>query len=366
MSLLVANQNPAPAPKTAAAPARVVSLTVQPRPGETIPELCRRLAAETRDQGATPLHLQVFGDCRASAAATDALRAAFERVDWPVTWVQGAACGGQPIAGLQLHAFTGHVDRVNLGDRSIGSVFTDGGARQCVMGGLMPANPALARADQTRQTIEDLQTALAAAGFDLSDAVRTWFFLDDILSWYGDFNQARTKIYSGVKFRTGSMPASTGVGGKNPSGGALALAAWALRPLAKNSYAEEVASPLQCPAPAYGSAFSRAMEIATSGGRRLFISGTASIEPGGKTAWVGDVRQQVRLTMDVVAAILRSRRFAFSDLARGTAYFRRPADVSVWTEWLAANHLSHLPIVPAQCDVCRDDLLFELEAEAAA
>jgi enamine deaminase RidA (YjgF/YER057c/UK114 family) len=211
-----------------------------------------------------------------------------------------------------------------------------------------------------------LQKILALAGFDLADTVRTWFFLENILSWYDDFNRARTEIYSGVKFRTGSLPASTGVGAKNPAGAALALAAWAFRPVGKNSYAEEVASPLQCPAPAYGSSFSRALELSTNTGRRLFISGTASIAPGGKTLWTGDARKQVELTMDVVEAILRSRGFSFADLTRATAYFRHPNDAGMFADWLAANRRKQMPVVSAQCDVCRDDLLFELEAEAAS
>ncbi len=204
----------------------------------------------------------------------------------------------------------------------------------------------------------------AQAGFDLADTVRTWFFLDHILSWYDDFNRARNKIYSGIKFQTGSLPASTGVGAKNPTGAALAVAAWAFCPVGKNSYAEEVASPLQCPAPAYGSSFSRAMEISTNTGRRLLISGTASIAPEGETLWRGDVRRQVDQTMEVVAAILRARGFEFADLNRATAYFRRADDVGVFAEWLSANGLTGLPIVSARCDVCRDDLLFELEADA--
>ena len=98
----------------------------------------------------------------------------------------------------------------------------------------------------------------------------------------------------------------------------------------------------------------------------MFISGTASIEPGGKTAWVGDIRKQVGLTMDVVEAILSARGFGFSDLVRATAYFRHPADAGVFAKWLVDRQLWNLPVVSAQCDVCRDDLLFELEAEAAS
>ena len=306
----------------------------------------------------------MFGNVNISAAANDALRKILGRMDWPITWVEGAACDGRPMAGIQVHAFTGDVERITFGGRIVGSAFTEGGARQCFVGGLTPADRTLSRTEQTRGTLEDLQTILAQAGFDLADTVRTWFFLENILSWYDDFNRARTKIYSGVKFRTGSLPASTGVGAKNPAGTALTLAAWAFRPLEKNSRAEEVASPLQCPAPAYGSSFSRAMELASDAGRRLHISGTASIAPGGKTLWIGDVRKQVELTMDVVEAMLRSRGFTFADLTRATAYFRHPTDAGVFAEWLTANRLKQMPVVSAQCDICRDDLLFELEAEA--
>lgn len=364
MSLLVANPGAAPALEPAARSGEMVSLTLRPQPGEGIQELCRRLAAQLLEHAATPLHLLVFGKVAASAATMDALRIFFGRVDWPMTWAEGAACDGSPIAGIQVHAFTGGVERIAFGGRVAGSVFTDGGARQCLVGGLAPADKTLSRVEQTRATLEDLQKILAQAGFDLADTVRTWFFLENILSWYDDFNEARTKFYSGIKFRTCSLPASTGVGAKNPAGAALALAAWAFHPLGRNACAEEVASPLQCPAPAYGSSFSRALEISTNTGRRLFISGTASIAPGGNTLWTDDIRKQVELTMDVVEAMLHARGFAFADLSRATAYFRHAADAGAFADWLAANRLENLPVVSAQCDVCRDDLLFELEAEA--
>ena len=107
------------------------------------------------------------------------------------------------------------------------------------------------------------------------------------------------------------------------------------------------------------------MEISSPLGRRLFISGTASIAPGGETLWPGDAPRQVAQTMQVVEAILRSRGFGFSDLTRATAYFKRRADARVFTEWCAARDLLSLPVVPACCDVCRDDLLFEFEADAS-
>jgi enamine deaminase RidA (YjgF/YER057c/UK114 family) len=210
-----------------------------------------------------------------------------------------------------------------------------------------------------------LEDALALAGFSLADTVRTWFYLDDILAWYDEFNRARTEIYSRIKFRTGSLPASTGIGARNSAGTDLALAAWAVQPLDNDAHAKEVGSPLQCPAPAYGSSFSRAMEISSPAGRRLLISGTASIAPGGETSWKDDPRRQVELTMEVVEAILQSRNFSFSDVSRATAYFRRRADAWAFAEWCSKKGHTALPVVVVYCDVCRDDLLFELEADAS-
>ncbi len=364
MSLLVANANPDVPEKVNCPAGTSFPLTLTPRAGENLFEFCRRLAAALREHDATPLHLWVFGEVKAAPAVTDALEKSFGVMDFPVTWVEGADCRGQPVAGFQLYAFTGKVDRIEQRGRVLGSVFTEGGARQCLVGGLLPADKSLSPAEQTGQTLAELQAVLARGGFDLADTVRTWFFLENILAWYDDFNRARTKIYSGVKFCTGSLPASTGVGARNPAGTALTMSAWAFRPLTAAARAAEMASPLQCPAPAYGSSFSRALEIVSDTSRRVFISGTASIAPAGKTLWVDDARKQVELTMDVVEAILRSRGLTLADLTRATAYFRHPADVGVFTEWLAANQLTQMPVVSTQCDVCRDDLLFELEAEA--
>jgi len=364
MSLLVANAGVVPPKMVSGKTGASFSLTFTPSPGENLADLCRRIATRLRERAAVPLHLLIFGNATAASNGMDALEKSFGRVDFPVTWVEGADCGDNFIAGIQLYAFTGEVGRIFVNGHVLGSVFTEGGARQCLVGGLMHSDKTLSPPEQTRQTLETLQAVLARGGFDLADTVRTWFFLENILAWYDEFNQARTKIYSGVKFRTGSLPASTGVGAKNPAGTALALAAWAFRPLEKSACAQEMASPLQCPAPAYGSSFSRAMEISSENSRRIFISGTASIAPGGKTLWVDDTRKQVELTMDVVEAILRSRGLAFADLTRATAYFRHAADAGIFSEWLAANRLEQMPVVSAQCDVCRDDLLFELEAEA--
>ena len=162
MSLLVSNPDGLPLVERPGESVRQFSFTVTPQPGEGIGDLCHRLARQWLEQDAAPLHLLGFGHVRARAAATAALQKFYGRVDWPVTWVEGAACDGGPIAGMQVHAFTGAVERVTFGGRIVGSVFTEGGAQQCFVGGLSPNDKTLSRAEQTRQTLEDLQKILAA------------------------------------------------------------------------------------------------------------------------------------------------------------------------------------------------------------
>lgn len=337
------------------------------RVGEPVQAPFARLARRLRETEAELLGLMIFGALTHRDEIDAAVRRHLGECDWPVTWIEGVACNGAPLAGVQAFAVRGRpVTRVRVGRRVVGSVFEDGDARHCLLGGLGPVALSLEPRAQVQQMFGNLELALDFAGFELSDVVRTWFYNDDILAWYPEFNRVRSAHYAGVKWRTGSLPASTGIGARNAAGAAVQLALWATKPLkaTRLSCAQEVGSPLQCPAPAYGSSFSRAMEIDAGGRRLLFVSGTASIHPGGATAWVGDAKRQVDLTMEVVGAILQSRGMDFRDVARAIAYVRKAEDEPHFSAWLAARELQTMPVVVTQNVVCRDDLLFEIEVDA--
>ena len=341
------------------------SFTIKPLPGEGIQGMFHRLALALKNTDTTIVNLMVFGSVSARPAADIAMRRVFGEIHWPVTWVEGAACDDQPITGMHAFAFSaGRVNPLTLHGRVVGSVFEQGALRHCLLGGLGPDFLSASRPDQFRQTLANLEAALAQAGFSLGDVVRTWFYLDELLDWYAAFNQARTQAYAAVRFRGGSWPASTGISARNSAGAALVAGAWAMQPLDSSARVAQVPSPLQCPAPAYGSSFSRAMEISSPRGRRLLISGTASIAPDGCTLWPGDLRRQINLTLEVVEAILASRGFEFSDITRATAYFKHRADIPEFPAWCDARGLPSLPAIHAHCGICRPDLLFELEADA--
>ena len=344
---------------------REMHLTLVPKEAETLEALIGRLAEFLKSHHLTVLRQFVFGSVAAYPRALRVLRRMLGEVDWPITWVEGGGCSGSPIGGIQIHAVAGaHVRTLAQNGRIVGRIFDDGQAQHCVLGDLGPTRPALSATDQVRETFENLEAALAVAGMNFKDMARTWLFLDDILSWYGPFNAVRNEFFARNELRPGSFPASTGVSGKNPRGTALVAGAWAVRPHQPAAHLRIVPSPKQCPAPAYGSAFSRAVEIGSPQHRIVLVSGTASIAPDGRTLHVRDIRRQIDLTMEVVSAILMSRSCGFADVIRATAYFKSPADAPLFREWCARNGLEEMPVVSAHCDICRDDLLFEIELDA--
>lgn len=283
--------------------------------------------------------------------------------DLPVTCV----LDGPPAPGLggwHLSAVAGAPVRpLRLDGQLVGVVVSGPYAVECMVSGLYPPDPTAAPADQARAVFERLEQALALVGMDFSHVARTWFFLNDILAWYDDFNRVRAAFLADRLSGT-LIPASTGVGGSNPVGAALVARAYAVRPVHPGVTVQAVPSPLQCPAPEYGSHFSRAVEVGMPDLRRLLISGTASIAPNGRTRHPGDVDAQIAWTCEVVEALLQSRDMGWQDVTRATAYFRRFSDCSAWEQFRLAQGLPDLPLLLVPQTICRDDLLFELELDA--
>jgi enamine deaminase RidA (YjgF/YER057c/UK114 family) len=236
----------------------------------------------------------------------------------------------------------------------------------CFLSDLLPPDLSVDRTKQARDLMERMEAGLQDAGMNFSHVVRTWFYLDNILDWYGPFNTCRDQFFQERGIFNGVVPASTGVGMSNSAGAAIKGAVLAVKPLSPDAKIFAVPSPLQCPALDYKSSFSRAVEVQTSRKRRLFISGTASIAPAGMTAHVGDVDKQIELTMKVVKAILDSRTMDWSDTVNAVAYFHDIQNLPRFEAYCRSHNLTTLPATPVEATICRGDLLFEIELEAVS
>jgi len=284
----------------------------------------------------------------------------------PVTWIEDGCDRAGAAGGLQVWAVAGlPVEPIAVDGAPVGCVFENGAVRYCRLGGLVSPDRAQARPEQARVVLDAMIRGLEAAGMGFGNVVRTWFYNDDILAWYGEFNKVRTGFFTERRVFDGLVPASTGIGARNAAGAALTAGLLAVQPKDGSVRATPVASPLQCPALSYGSSFSRAVEFVTPGWRRLLVSGTASIAPEGHTVHIGDVGAQTELTLKVVEAILESRGMGWRDATRAIAYVKHNADWARVVECLQTCGVTDLPMVMTRGEICRDDLLFELELDAA-
>ncbi len=284
----------------------------------------------------------------------------------PQLWL----CGGSDVLPPVYQRFVAEAVTARLIQRNgctVGVCYEDEYAEYCLLTGVLPPDLKASREAQTTAIFEAIETAVGEAGMTFAHVARTWLYMDRILDWYDTFNRARDAFFRSRNVYDGLVPASTGIGSANLCGSAITACAIAVKPKRPEVLrVTALPSPLQCAALAYGSSFSRAVELRTSENRMVMISGTASIEPGGATAYVGDVERQIGLTMDVAGAILESSNLTWANTTRAVMYLKHAEFLPHWKAWLKAHALEGMPVITIEADVCRDDLLVELELDAVS
>ncbi|MFV2071342.1 MAG: Rid family hydrolase [Thermoanaerobaculales bacterium] len=339
-------------------------------------EIDRRL----REDDLAVLQERVFGDV-ASAASTSEGRAAALGEDSgnaaiPATHVEGVPFVGDGVAGIHVIAARPSVahssEIIEWHGEPCGRRVEGHDASYLALSDVARLLPATARsqpADETHEALLLVEEILRECGWSFSDVRRTWFYLDDILSWYDDFNRARNEVFESFGLLNGSptsvIPASTGIRGRNARGHRCTLDLLAMRPAAGRELSvERLRNPLQNEAPEYGSCFSRGLSVVTDRCRYSLVSGTASIDEDGNTVYPGDFDRQAKRTLDNIEALLDSGGAVFDDIFQGSAFVKRPEDVERLHRILRQRGLENLPLVFTIDDVCRDDLLVELDATA--
>jgi enamine deaminase RidA (YjgF/YER057c/UK114 family) len=224
-------------------------------------------------------------------------------------------------------------------------------------------------AEEAAATIAAGEQALAREGFSFRDVARTWFYLRDILDWYDSFNAARNAAFRRMGLTApggdGAIPASTGIEGRNARGSWCALDLIAARARdGQRLGMRRLHSRKQSEATEYGSAFARGMALTLGDHLYLFVSGTASIDDHGMTVHVGDFEAQTRQTVDAIAALLEGAGASLQDVRQATVFLKSPHDVRAFERIAERTGLDQVPPVTVVADICRDDLLVEIDATA--
>jgi hypothetical protein len=223
---------------------------------------------------------------------------------------------------------------------------------------------------------------LAGSGFKLHTVIRQWNYIERILGFdenrqrYQEFNNVRSEFY-GSHFNETGFPAATGIGIKY---GGVIIEFIAVKA------AEAINKPLnnqeQVAAHEYSSEvlagemnhhkstpkFERARYFELFGQKQLFISGTASIR-GEKTTGRGNPEEQTRITIENIQHLYSGSMLKLltpepvkPSYGHARVYLKNREDFRVVKKTFKAYYGS-LPVVYLIADICRDDLLVEIEGK---
>lgn len=220
----------------------------------------------------------------------------------------------------------------------------------------------------TKQAYRSIQKTIQQhPGFRL---LRLWNFFpqingeDEGIERYRLFSRARHDVLASSGYRMSSdLPAASAVGSKE---GPLVI-----HFLAGNGDMTTLENPRQVSAYRYprtygprSPSFSRAVIHSSEQGRQLFLSGTASII-GHETIAPTDPEMQTRVTLDNLSTLLECAHYPSMQTLGGSAswvvYIRNPAHIDLIRPLITDHLHTDSRIVYLQGDICRKDLMVEIE-----
>jgi enamine deaminase RidA (YjgF/YER057c/UK114 family) len=356
----------------------VASVSSEENTASASREVYSRIAEVLSRRRMSIVHERIFGSLRAETIVLrerkDALCLQQVPSGGPITYIAGDPTWGEGLSGVIIHAVSSHDGddawTIMDGDVPCGRGWRRNGATYLQLQNIQEQEGN--RPDQVRGILDKAEGILRRNGASYKDVARTWFYISDILDWYPDFNKARSEKYGEFNIMPGPgdsrllLPASTGIGTDASSGAAASMDLLAVvisddatLPVRK------LTNPGQLDAFRYGAAFSRGAAISEDDVTVIHVSGTAAIDEHGTSLYAGDIRSQIICTLDKVETLLGQEGAGLEDICAATVYVKRPEYAEVFRQVAADRGLADLPAVCVVADVCREELLFEIDAEAA-
>ena len=307
----------------------------------------------------------------------------------PTNYVVQPPCGGQALA-IEAWALGGDEAEIEFLNRNVVSVNYDG-LRWIHVGGIVPPPSVKDAYTQAKVTFEEMAKCLDLAGSSFNDVVRTWLYqggitvLEGEIERYRELNRARTDFFNEqealgqmkiVRDGFAYYPASTGIG---MNGLGLTVSCLGFQTERDDIRLLPLENPQQTSAFDYAKRFSvkspkfsRAMALVIGDYATTWVSGTASIV-NSETVFLDDAEKQTEQTIDNIEMLispencekhgLQGAGAQLEDLAKVRVYVKRPEDYEICRE-VCQRRFGSLPTIYAQADVCRPDLLVEIEGVA--
>lgn len=269
--------------------------------------------------------------------------------------------------------------RANIERRGNHVIITDGNCKELITAGITPKDTSRSTFEQAVEIFAVIGSILKENGFEPCDIYRQWNYIPGITTFndgrqnYQEFNDARSQFYNSCKWTNG-YPAATGIG---TDVGGVMIELNAVK--GKDFPNMAIDNPVQVAAHNYSqdvlkgrtvAGFNRMttpkFERARIFGNTIFISGTAAIK-GEKSNASTDVTEQTAMTMSIIDKLLSKDNIPIqNDGAEYNIlriYVKNKTDIPAVEEFMR----QHYPVVPKHylvCDICRPELLIEIEGTA--
>ncbi|MCF6357545.1 MAG: hypothetical protein L3J54_07035 [Draconibacterium sp.] len=248
--------------------------------------------------------------------------------------------------------------------------------------GNIQSNERLGCKTDSENAFDTLKKLFNKISFPVNSIVRQWNYLEDIIGFdgedqkYQEFNNVRSKFY-GNSFESTGYPAATGIGMNR---GGLIIEFVAVKSdeletspvdnpeqISAHSYSEDVLVGDRCIIKTTPK-FERARFFELFNKKLIFISGTASIT-GEKTIGVGDAVKQTEITIKNIQQLYSDKilqniydKKLSSRFGHARVYVKNRKDYSAIKE-VFEFHFGNQPVVYIIADICRPDLLVEIEGK---
>ena len=284
-------------------------------------------------------------------------------LDCPISYVKQPPLDGSKLA-LWLQLLTG----VHVGNDGLNFCEHNGYRHYHSVDDCSKKNKLKENAyQQTLELLEGYEEQLKALGCSIErDCIRTWFFVRDVDVNYQGLVEARKEnfLQNGLSNETHYI-ASTGIEGStdNPHVKVL-METYAIRGLDEGQlqflYAKDNLSPTY----EYGVTFERGVCLNFGDRRKVYISGTASIDCKGMIMNPEDIEGQVHRMWENVEALLKEAECTFNDLMQMIVYLRDMADYKP-VKKMYDEKFPGVPQIIVLASICRPGWLIEMECIAS-
>lgn len=310
-----------------------------------------------------------------------------------ITYVPQRPCDEKLLFIFEVWAMRSAPHRIRIRRHSPSAVSVDlHNVSYGFFGDILPEANLTGAYDQSLDALRRMRSALEQYGYSVPGLLRTWLYQGSIVrpegqtQRYKELNRARTDFFQGVRFLPGLIPetftgdvypASTGIGADGMS---VTVAAAAISTTRGDVRCVPLENPDQTSAFDYGAVyspqspkFSRAMAVVRDNSCVIFVSGTASIVDS-ETKFIGDAVGQTEQTLENISRLIDGdnlRRHgiegfdaSLDNMAIARVYVKRPEEDYEKIRSRCGAILTSTPRTFTRADVCRDDLLVEIEGLA--